>query len=224
MHPHLTDRFNRAFNTSGVNFIKEKKMTSSGIERTMNFVSINSMALERDNCLFCKEAENTINRYGNRFKKLKMMDNYSAPIVLQHFPNYRKSDAECIDRDTTENDGKLFREKWEVLSRDSTDFIQRTLEPRAYFSGHSHHHCWLKNSAGIDEYTIASFNWRNINNPSFLLAIFTPDDFTVSRCELPKETTVIISYVVGLIISIIFLIFDLKFSKFCAILRIKKTK
>lgn len=93
---------------------------------------------------------------------------YSQPIVLQHFPTFRKSDLRCVEKDSTNND--KYREKWEVLSRDSTDLIGTMLNPRVVFAGHSHHYCKIeKNRLRIEEFTLASFNWRNINNPSFLL-------------------------------------------------------
>lgn len=50
MHPYLINRFNRAFNSSGVRLIREKKKTKSGESRIINFVSINSMAMEGDGC------------------------------------------------------------------------------------------------------------------------------------------------------------------------------
>lgn len=202
MHPHLINRFNRAFNSSGVRLIREKKATTRGEVRTVNFVSINSMAMERDGCNLCNEAEFNIKSVGKKLDQLKKKNKYSKPIVLQHFPTYRTSDEDCLDKNSNNHD--KYREKWDTLSKDSTEFISETLEPRAFFSGHSHHHCRLKNSLGIDEITVASFNWRNINNPSFLLAIFTPVDYSVSKCELPKETTILAIYLVGVILSIIF--------------------
>ena len=103
-----------------------------------------------------------------------------------------------------------YREKWDTLSLESTKFLGKQLDPRAFFSGHSHHNCRIKNSLGIDEYTIASFNWRNINNPSFLLTIFTDSDYSVSKCDSPKETTVICCYVAGVILSLVLSFIDIK--------------
>ena len=207
MHPFLINRFNRAFNTSGVNLIREKKKTKAGKDRIVNFVSVNSMAMERDGCNLCNEAEFNVKSVAKKLNKLKERENYSKPILLQHFPNFRENDDKCLDKNSINKE--KFREKWETLSQESTSFISRTLEPRAFFSGHSHHHCRLKNSEGIDEFTLASFNWRNINNPSFVLAIFTPNDFSVSRCDMPKESTVTTCYAIGCLLSIIFAIFSI---------------
>lgn len=206
MHPFLINRFNRAFNTSGVRLIREKKAAAEGVVRVINFVSVNSMALERDGCSLCNEAELNIKSIEKKLNQLKKNDKYSQPIVLQHFPTYRQTDENCLDVNSINND--QYREKWDTLSKESTEFINRSLEPRIYFSGHSHHYCRLKNSVGVDEFTVASFNWRNINNPSFLLAIFTPNDYSTSKCELPKETTVIGIYVIGAVFSIIFAFID----------------
>lgn len=206
MHPHLINRFNRAFNSSGVRLIREKKITSKGAVRVMNFVSLNSMAMERDGCQLCRESEFNIRAIEKKLNQLKTKGKYSQPIVLQHFPTYRASDEGCLDKNSINND--KYKEKHDTLSKESTGFINATLKPRAYFSGHSHHHCEIENSAGVLEFTVASFNWRNINNPSFLLTIFTPDDYSVSRCDLPKETTIFACYVIGAILSVVFAIFN----------------
>lgn len=211
MHPHLINRFNRAFNTSGVQMIRERKKTSEGVERTVNFVSINSMALERDGCSLCNEAEFNIKSVEKKLNQLKNKDKYSQPIVLQHFPTFRASDEDCLEKTSVNLD--KYREKYDTISKESTNFIHRSLSPRVYFSGHSHHHCRLKNSVGIEEFTVASFNWRNLNNPSFLLAIFTPDDYSVSKCDLPQESTVIAIYILGVILTIVFALKDFNFSR-----------
>lgn len=219
MHPHLINRFNRAFNTSGVEMIREKKKTRDGVERTVNFVSINSMALERDGCSLCNEAEFRIKSVEKKLMALKKKDKYSRPIVLQHFPTFRRSDEECLETNSINLD--KYREKYDTISVESTDFIHQTLSPRVYFSGHSHHYCRLKNSVGVEEFTVASFNWRNLNNPSFLLAIFTPDDYSVSKCDLPQESTVFFIYIVGGIFSFIFVLIDGNFIK-RVVLRFRK--
>jgi hypothetical protein len=120
---------------------------------------------------------------------------------------FRKSDDECLDKNSINND--KYRERHDTLSKESTEFIRHKLEPRAFFSGHSHHYCRLKND-GSDEFTLASFNWRNINNPSFLLAIFTPHDYAVSKCDMPQESTVFMCYIFGCILSILLANIDLK--------------
>lgn len=198
MKSNLINRFNQAFNTSGVRLIKEKKTTTTGVDREINFVLINSMALELDGCKFCNEAELEIKSIKTKFQETQ---NYSQPIILQHFPTFRENDNECIERNSKNH--YEYREKWDTLSRNATKFIAENLNPRLYLNGHSHHFCRLINSQNTEEMTIASFNWRNINNPSFILAIFTPDSFTLNLCELPKETTVLGFYIISIIISLI---------------------
>jgi hypothetical protein len=170
------------------------------------------MAMEGDDCNLCYEAKETIKSIKRKLDQLKAKDRYSKPFVMQHFPTFRPSDDVCLEKDSS-NNGK-FREKWEVLSKDASNFIEKMLDPRGYFSGHSHHYCLHQNAAGIKEYTLSSFNWRNINNPSFMLAIFTPDDYTISKCDLPMETTVFISYFVGVVLSIVLAINDDRIFKY----------
>lgn len=205
MHPHLVNRFNVAFNTTSVSLLREVVTTVDG-RKAINFVTLNSMAMEGDDCNLCYEAKETIKSIKRKLDQLKVKDRYSKPFVMQHFPTFRPSDEKCLETDSI-NNGK-FREKWEVLSKEASNFIEKMLNPRGYFSGHSHHYCLHENAAGIKEYTLSSFNWRNINNPSFMLAIFTPDDYTISKCDMPKETTVFICYMVGTLLSIILAIID----------------
>lgn len=198
MHPYFVSRFNHAFNTSGVRLIREKKVLQDGTKKMFNFVTINSMALEGDACALCKEAESEIKFISRKMEKLQQNNKYSQPIILQHFPTFRESDEIC--QETNSVHSEKYREKWETLSVEATNFIADTLKPRLFLSGHSHHYCRLNNSVGVEEFTIASFNWRNLNNPSFMLAVFTANEYSMSLCELPKETTVIGCYVVGVLV------------------------
>lgn len=211
MHPHLINRFNRAFNSSGVQLIREKKKTSDGRVHVVNFVTVNSMAMEGDGCSLCNEAEFNIKEIERKLQQLKKKNKYSQPIVLQHFPLFRLSDDDCLDKNSDNRD--KYRERHDTLSKASTEFLSKSLQPRAYFSGHSHHYCRLQNQLGISEFTVASFNWRNLLNPSFLLAIFTPDDFSVSKCDMPKESTVIAFYIIGSLLSLIFAFVDINLIK-----------
>lgn len=127
MHSHLINRFDRAFNTSTVRLIREKKVTSKGTIRTVNMVSINSMALERDGCNLCNEAEFGLKSIEKKLLQPKKTQKYSSPIVLQHFPTFRTSDANCSDKDSSNND--TYREKYDTLSEEASQFIQQTLKP-----------------------------------------------------------------------------------------------
>lgn len=198
--PFLVNRFYSAFNTSGVRLLTI---------RDIHFISINSVAMESDGCVICEQAERELAYVSYQLnctrgvgdekscaKLPKLAAAYSQPIVLQHYPLYRRSDAECLASDMPKLD--KYRERWEVLSRDSTKLIGRLLEPRLAFSGHTHYYCHSKNRViNVEEYTIPSFSWRNKNDPSFLLAQFTPATNAVYKCDMPKESTVIRFYVFG---------------------------
>lgn len=123
----------------------------------------------------------------------------NVEIILkrkQHFPLYRESDANCNETDEAPHYEKLtkFKEKWDCLSQEATDFVSsrhslRTvalnspnnvtinsqlltrLHPRVVFSGHTHHGCHTVHRNDIHEYTIPSFNWRNKPNPSFSMVL-----------------------------------------------------
>ena len=52
---------------------------------------------------------------------------YSKPVVLQHFPLYRKSDDDCEeDVDSTPKSLKSlkFRPKWDCLSEDASNKVR----------------------------------------------------------------------------------------------------
>lgn len=49
--------------------------------------------------------------------------------------------------------------------------LGKLLRPRLSFAGHTHHYCYSINRWGIEEYTVASFSWRNKINPSFLMVM-----------------------------------------------------
>lgn len=133
---------------------------------------------------------------------------------------YRESDEDCEEKDAEKIE--KFRENWEVLSQEATDLIGDLLEPRLAFSGHSHDYCRVKNRLKIEEYTIPSFSWRNRDNPAFSLVIqgfcfygkvfliieiksfqatFTEKDYSVTMCDMPRESTVIWTYIWGVALS-----------------------
>lgn len=173
LHPYVVNRFKKAFKDSHNTLITIKNN---------HFVLLNSMTLSRDGCHFCTEAEAEIQRISQRLDCAKTKSNsssckrlsdklpfYTRPILMQHFPTFRESDEVCEEHDSPEIE--KYRENWEVLSKDATEFLGKTLNPLAAFSGHSHHYCRVYNMWGVEEYTLASFSWRNKRNPSFLLVI-----------------------------------------------------
>lgn len=204
MHSYFLDRFAENFNHTGVELVTIKNT---------HFVMINSMAMENDGCEFCSKAMKELDSVSRKLKCLKIPEKcglnpattpkYSRPIIMQHFPTFRESDSKCKEGDAPIIEP--FRENWEVLSKKSTDILGKKLNPRLIFGGHSHHYCYLKNTLNVEEYTVASFSWRNKNNPSFLLANFNEETHSISLCNMPKESTQ--SFIYYLVIITLFILF-----------------
>ncbi|KAG1681261.1 Metallophosphoesterase 1 [Nymphon striatum] len=151
INKHLTNRFMLEFDAPPVKLVNI---------RGNHFVLINSMAMEGDKCFLCKNAEKQLHR---------IVADVNCSL---HFPLYRQSNQDCDEPDADESvENFPFRPKWECLSKESTDTLLSSLKPRAVFSGHSHHSCFLHHKSGIPEWTVASFNWRNKHNPSFILTV-----------------------------------------------------
>lgn len=209
----------------GRSFIKRfaKHFNNTGVEiHTMkgnHFIMINSMAMQNDGCGFCNAALRDLNKISEKLKCLKNKDSckdneilqrhktYNRPILMQHFPTYRISDAVCREHDAPSIE--IFRENWEVLSKESTDLIGKLLTPRVAFAGHTHHYCLSINRFGIEEYTVASFSWRNKVEPSFLLASFSGSSYAVSKCNMLAQMHVYNTYITVTTILIATIIFQI---------------
>ncbi|EDW28853.1 GL18726 [Drosophila persimilis] len=201
MHPFFMSRFQNDLNYSLVHLYTIKQI---------HFVIINSMAMEADGCMFCNEAESALKNISRTLHCMKYPEEaecartrrhpYSQPILLQHFPTYRISDTMCQEHDAPFIEA--YRERFHVISKESTDMLGELLKPRLAFAGHSHHFCHSVNRLGIDEYTVASFSWRNKINPSFMLATLTPDDYVVSKCKMLPQQFVYNSYLCAGIICL----------------------
>nr|XP_014095378.2 metallophosphoesterase 1 homolog [Bactrocera oleae] len=203
-------RFSKHFNNTGVEIYTIKGN---------HFIMINSMAMQNDGCGFCNAALHDLNSISEKLKCLKNKDScednevlqkhktYNRPILMQHFPTYRKSDAVCREHDAPSIE--FFRENWEVLSRKSTDLIGKLLTPRVAFAGHSHHYCLNINRFGIEEYTVASFSWRNKVEPSFLLTSFSGSSYAVSKCKMLAQMHVYNTYIAATTILIATIIFQI---------------
>nr|XP_020649187.1 metallophosphoesterase 1 [Pogona vitticeps]XP_020649188.1 metallophosphoesterase 1 [Pogona vitticeps]XP_020649189.1 metallophosphoesterase 1 [Pogona vitticeps] len=190
------------------NFTSEKLITRKGI----NFVTVNSIALEGDGCMICKEAEAKLTELSHRLNcSLQDQSQYqkrcsgvdippaSAPILLQHYPLYRESDSKCTGDDSAPPDKKndLFREKYDVLSREASQKLLWWFHPRLILSGHTHSACEVLHNRRTPEISIPSFSWRNRNNPSFIMGSITSADFSLYKCFLPFEITVITVYCIA---------------------------
>ncbi|KAM3842039.1 metallophosphoesterase 1 isoform 1-T2 [Vipera latastei] len=194
------ERFSKIFNLSFENVITRK-----GI----NFLIVNSVALEGDNCMICRTAEaklielsHQLNCSWKEQKKYKRSCSNvaklpaSAPILLQHYPLYRRSDSECTGEDSAplEKKNDLFREKYDVLSQEASQKLLWWFHPRLILSGHTHSACEVLHNGNIHEISVPSFSWRNRNNPSFIMGSITSTEFSLYKCFLPHENTVITIY------------------------------
>ncbi|XP_007427911.1 metallophosphoesterase 1 isoform X1 [Python bivittatus] len=194
------ERFSKVFN-----FSSEKLITRKGI----NFLIVNSVALEGDGCIICRTAEaklielshqlNCSLQEQNQYKKsCSNVDKLpaSAPILLQHYPLYRRSDSECTGEDSAplEKKNDLFRETYDVLSQEASQKLLWWFHPRLILSGHTHSACEVLHDDNIPEISVPSFSWRNRNNPSFIMGSITSTDVSLYKCFLPYENTVITIY------------------------------
>ncbi|XP_076243466.1 per1-like protein PGAP5 [Calliopsis andreniformis] len=214
-HYAITPFLNQRF----INGLKAPSVKRVSI-RGNHFVLINSMALEGDGCFLCRPTEIALNKIARHLKCAKNMGNqcskdniisrYSKPIVLQHYPMYRESDEICNELDQAPDEIKnvKFRERWECLSKEASEQLLDILNPRLIIDGHTHHGCRKIHRENILEFTIPSFSWRNKNNPSLLLGVFTPNNYSVSKCYMPVESTEIKIYIISA--TIIFIYFVIK--------------
>ncbi|KRZ93556.1 Metallophosphoesterase 1 -like protein [Trichinella sp. T8] len=135
------------------------------------FILVNSMAMENDQCIFCSEAVRMIT---------------SLNLTLQCAKDGRN--GHCYFGNVTEYIKPIVMQLLEIL------------QPRAVFSGHTHHGCrTLHNDGEVQEWTVSSYSWRNKNNPAFLMVTVTDEDVLVNKCQLPRESTKN-----GLILSILY--------------------
>ncbi|XP_057331064.1 metallophosphoesterase 1 [Microplitis mediator] len=195
--------------------------------RGNHFVLINSMAFEGDGCFLCRPAEVATYKISKQLKCAKgiktdcskstknTIERYSRPILLQHFPMYRKSDSLCREPDRAPDEiiDLKFRERWDCISKESSEQLLELLNPRLIVDGHTHHGCKLMHGEDTLEVTIPSYSWRNKNNPSFLMGVFTPDNYALSKCYMPVENTVITIYTIGGILIVFYLLFRIKQKK-----------
>ncbi|KAG8505176.1 Metallophosphoesterase 1, partial [Galemys pyrenaicus] len=210
MNRYKIDRFEKVFNP-------ERLFSWKGI----NFVMVNSVALEGDSCRICSEAEAELTEISHRLNCSREVGDQwaraecawtaehhsslcrnwqplpeSAPILLQHYPLYRRSDANCSGEDAPppEERNIPFKERYDVLSREASQKLLWWLQPRLVLSGHTHSACEVLHGAGLLELSVPSFSWRNRNNPSFIMGSITPTRYALAKCFLPLELTVLTTY------------------------------
>ena len=177
----------------------------------INFVALNSMALEGDGCYLCNSVISEIKNVAQMLKLEELKEGEhkkSRPILIQHFPFFRETDLNCKETDSPPQSlrNRIYEPKIDCVSKEATEFILKTLSPRLAFSGHTHSGCIINHTlSNTIEYSVASFNARNRQDPNFLLARFSKKDFFINKCFLPTERMIIFSYILGLIFIFILL-------------------
>ncbi|XP_006868769.1 PREDICTED: metallophosphoesterase 1 [Chrysochloris asiatica] len=197
MSAYKIKRFEKVFNS-------EKLFSWKGI----NFVMVNSVAMEGDGCGICSETEAELFEISHKLNCSRKHVTpssgcgdrqqlpASAPVLLQHYPLYRRSDANCVGEDAAPPKEKNipFKERYDVLSQEASRKLLWWVQPRLVLSGHTHSGCEVIHSGGVLEVSIPSFSWRNRNNPSFIMGSITSTDYSLSKCFLPLEHTVLATY------------------------------
>ncbi|KAF7646647.1 hypothetical protein LDENG_00184240 [Lucifuga dentata] len=193
-------RFEKVFNASSTRIVSKKGV---------NFLLVNSVALHGDGCPICQSVEKELIKLSRDLNCSLQDSQYSSstkdgcegsqvyppipPVMLQHYPLYRVSDAGCTGQDAAPPEERhlLFREKYDVLSKEASQRLLQLFQPRLILSGHTHSGCEVLHDNKYPEISVPSFNWRNRNNPSFILASFSASGYALSKCFLPEESTVI---------------------------------
>ncbi|XP_028166726.1 metallophosphoesterase 1 isoform X1 [Ostrinia furnacalis] len=213
--PHLAHRFESKLDAPPVRLVTLKGN---------HFVLINSMAMEGDGCTLCSRAVSEIDRISDIMKcssgsalcKGKTrLEKYSRPILMQHYPLYRESDSICTEPDAAPlpERNNLFEERWDCLSKESTEYLVESLRPRAAFGAHTHHSCVVRHSfvptpdhkIEFVEYTVPSFSWRNRLDPKYYLLTITPEEVRVSKCGMPREWTMQVTAILMTMALVIYL-------------------
>jgi len=193
-------RFEQSFQMPHVNLLR---LDRDGLP----FVLINSMAFEGDHCRLCARAEREFHQVTH---ELNRSDISIRPILLSHFPLFRRSDANCSKSSST-NHFPSHKERYDVLSQEATETLLTELRPRLVLTAHTHDFCYtehrLSNGKIIPEWTVPSFSWRNRDDPSLMLLSITSNNERIAHCRLPRETTVFWSYAIGALLLIFYLLF-----------------
>lgn len=192
-------RFEKVFNVTSARVVTKKGV---------NFVLVNSVALHGDGCYICQMVEKELIKISHALncsiqsnpmnERCLGVENFPStrPILLQHYPLYRVSDAECTGEDAAAPEEKnlVFKEQYDVLSQEASRKLLWWFRPRLILSGHTHSACEVLHGETFLEVSVPSFSWRNRNNPSFILGSISSLNFTLSKCFLPRESTVISIY------------------------------
>ena len=199
---YLVRRFEIAFNISSVDWLD--------VGKGVNLIRINSIAMEGDDCYLCRDAVEKLYKISSKLPA----DN--QPILLTHFPLYRESDDICNEVDSVDFSERMikFRSKIDCLSYESSKLLLRLLKPRLVFSGHTHYSCIVNHSNIAQEWSVASFSWRNNKHPSFLLAQISQTKHFISKCFLPNEYYIFFIYSVSALSLFFYNIYSIRFIYF----------
>uniref|UniRef100_A0A3P8X5N3 Metallophosphoesterase 1 n=1 Tax=Cynoglossus semilaevis TaxID=244447 RepID=A0A3P8X5N3_CYNSE len=178
-------RFEKVFNASTTRIVTKKGV---------NFLLLNSVALHGDGCPICQSVEKELIRLSRELNCSLQVG--QALSRKPHYPLYRVSDAGCTGQDAAPPEERhlLFREKYDVLSKEASQRLLQLFKPRLILSGHTHSGCEVLHENKYPEVSVPSFSWRNRNNPSIILASVSPVTYSLSKCFLPEESTVISVY------------------------------
>ncbi|XP_022127911.2 metallophosphoesterase 1 isoform X1 [Pieris rapae] len=211
--PQLANRFEVELNAPPVRLISI---------RGNHFILINSMAMEGDGCSLCSRAVAELEKIADTLKcssgstlckgKTRVAK-YSRPILMQHYPLYRESDSVCTESDAPLSRSNLFEERWDCLSKESTEYLIESLLPRAAFGAHTHNSCLIRHSLvprpehkiEFVEYTVPSFSWRNRLDPKYYLLTVTPHEVKVAKCELTREVTIQVTAVLLILALVVYI-------------------
>ncbi|XP_061095693.1 metallophosphoesterase 1 isoform X2 [Conger conger] len=192
-------RFEKVFNANSARIITRKRV---------NFLLVNSVAMDGDGCPICDAVENELFRLSealNCSKRSKPRKKHCSdtppfsstpPIILQHYPLYRTSDVNCTGHDAAPPEKRhlQFTEQYDVLSQAASHKLLWWFQPWLILSGHTHSGCEVIHWDKYLEISVPSFSWRNRNDPSFILGTFSSANFLLSKCFLPEESSVIAIY------------------------------
>lgn len=85
-------RFEESFETPHVRLVTLD-------QHQVHFILINSIAFEGDHCRLCSRAERELNEV---MEELNRTHSWTRPVLLSHFPLYRRSDAHCTTETSLE--------------------------------------------------------------------------------------------------------------------------
>lgn len=95
--------------------------------------------------------------------------------MFKHFPLYRLNEELCFEWDSATGSDRtdIMKEEYDCLSKNASIYLYNTLSFREAWSGHTHYGCIYNHhfDAEVKEYTVASFNYRNRNDPNYILVI-----------------------------------------------------